>query len=120
MFGAVKLTKNADPDKYKYSAYDIGFDSLSQYAFTDGSMGKIVVFGADMSSYVYVVNKGKDILILGEGPTQGLDYTILTLEAKYSINFTQSNRKLYTIMEATVFYLLMLQKYISSKQMILK
>ena len=93
MFGAVKLTKNADPDKYKYSAYDIGFDSRSQYAFTDGSMGKIVVFGTDMSSYVYVVNKGKDILILGEGPTQGLDYTTLTVEAKYSINFTQSNRK---------------------------
>ena len=25
-FGAVKLTKNADPDKYSYSGYGIGFD----------------------------------------------------------------------------------------------
>ena len=37
-----------------------------------------------MSSYVHVDNKGKDILILGEGPTQGLDDTTLTEEA---INF---------------------------------
>ena len=27
LFGAVKLTKNADSDKYRYSSYDIGFDA---------------------------------------------------------------------------------------------
>ena len=27
LFGAVKLTKNTDIDKYKYSGYGIGFDS---------------------------------------------------------------------------------------------
>ena len=47
-----------------------------------------------MSSLVYIDNKGKDILILGKSPTQGLDGTTFTVEAKYSINFTQSNRKL--------------------------
>ena len=26
LFGYVKLTKKADPDKYKYSIYGIGFD----------------------------------------------------------------------------------------------
>ena len=68
-------------------------------------------------------NRGKDTLILGDGPTQGLDGTTFTAEAKYSINFTQSNRKFFKvgiIMGATVFYLLMLQKYISSKEKILK
>ena len=40
-----------------------------------------------MSSSVHVDNKGKDILILGERPTQGLDDTALTTETKYSINF---------------------------------
>ena len=29
----------------------------------------------------------KDIFIFGEGPTNGLDVTILTAEKKYSINF---------------------------------
>ena len=42
-----------------------------------------------MSSYVHVDNKKKEIIILGEGPTQGLDDTTLTAEKKYSINFTK-------------------------------
>ena len=47
-----------------------------------------------MSSSVHVENGGKDILILGEGPTQGLDDTTLTAEAIYPINFTQPNKRL--------------------------
>ena len=47
-----------------------------------------------MSSSVHVDNKKKDILILGEGPTQGLDDTKLTAEKKYSINFTVTRNKL--------------------------
>ena len=46
-----------------------------------------------MSSSVHVDNKGKDILILGEGPTQGLDDTTLTAEAKYPMNFTQPGKR---------------------------
>ena len=93
-FGAAKLTKNADPDKYKHSGYDIGFDSCSEFLFTVGSYGKnFIIFGAYMSASVHVDNKGKNILILGEGLTQGLDDTTLRAEAKYSMNFTQSNSK---------------------------
>ena len=92
LFGSVKLTKNADPNKYKYSSYGIGFDSRSEFSFTDGSMEKnVIIFGADMSSSVHIDNKRKDILILGERPTQGLDDTTLTAEAEYLVNFTQSN-----------------------------
>ena len=46
-----------------------------------------------MSSSVHVDNKGNDFLTLGEELVQGLDDNTLTAEAKYSINFTQSNRK---------------------------
>ena len=46
-----------------------------------------------MSSFVHIYNKNKDILILGKGPTQGLDNTTLTAEAEYSINFSRSQRK---------------------------
>ena len=46
-----------------------------------------------MWSSIYGDNKGKDILILGEGPTQGLEDTTLTAEAKYPINFTQSGKR---------------------------
>ena len=31
LFGAVKLTKNADPDKYSYSRHIVGFDSVSLF-----------------------------------------------------------------------------------------
>ena len=37
-------------------------------------------------------NNQKDILVLGKGPTQGLEHT-LTAEKMYSINFTEKNKK---------------------------
>ena len=36
LFGAVKLTKNDDPNKYGYIGYGIGFDGRSQLSLTDG------------------------------------------------------------------------------------
>ena len=66
-FGSVKLTKNAVLDKYNYTGYGIGFDSRSEFLFTDGSLGNnVIIFGPAMTSSVHVHNKGKDILILGE------------------------------------------------------
>ena len=51
LFRSVKLAKNADPDKYKYSGYGIGFDSRSKFSLPDDSMGKnVAVFEFDMSS----------------------------------------------------------------------
>ena len=46
-----------------------------------------------MSSSVHTDNKKEDILIIGEGATQGLDDTTITTENKYSINFTISKNK---------------------------
>ena len=89
MFGSVKLTKNADTDKYKYSGHGVGFDLHSAFSLPDSSIEKYAIFfGADRSSSIHIHNKGKDILILGEGPTQGFAVTTLTAEAKYPINFT--------------------------------
>ena len=45
-----------------------------------------------MSSSIHVDNKKKDILILGRGPTQELEYT-LTAEKMCSINFTMTKKK---------------------------
>ena len=46
-----------------------------------------------MSSSVHVDNKGKDILILGKGPTQGLGKHSLTAEIMYSFNLTDHRLK---------------------------
>ena len=122
LFGSVKLTKNADPDKYNYSSYGIGFHSHSEFSFTDGSMGRnVIILGADMSSSLHIDIKNRDILILGEGSTQELADTTLAAETKCPINFTQPRKRfVYTIMEAKVSYLLMPQKYIISKKNTLK
>ena len=70
MLGAVKLTKNADPDKYKYSSYGMEFDSRSEFSLPDGSMGKnVIIYIVDVSSSVHIDNKKKDILILGKCQT---------------------------------------------------
>ena len=79
--------KNADIDRYHYSGYAIGFDIKGSFSFPVVGLGQnVMIFGADMSSSVHVDNKGKDILILGSGPTQGLGKHSLTSEKMYSIN----------------------------------
>ena len=46
-----------------------------------------------MSSSMHTDNKGKDIFILGEVPTQGLDDNTLTVEAKHPNNFTETRKR---------------------------
>ena len=84
MFGTVKLTKNADLDKYEYSGYGVGFDPHGSFLLSDGIAfdKNVIIFGGDMSSSVHIDNKNKDILILGKGPTDVLDDTALTAEKK--------------------------------------
>ena len=77
LFGAVTLTKNTDIDKYGYSGYGIGFDRKSSFSFPGGGFGQnVLIFGADTSSSSHIDNKKKDILVIGKGPTQGLEDTL--------------------------------------------
>ena len=69
LFGAVSLTKNADIDKYKYSGYGIEFDRNGVYSVGNWFDRNVIIFGVNMSSSAHVDNKGKNILILGKGPT---------------------------------------------------
>ena len=122
-FDAIKLTKNADIDKSKYFVYGIGFDRRGTSSFPTGQFGcYVIIFRVDQSSSVHVDNNKKYILILGEGPTQGLDGASLTVEKKYSINFTVTRKKfcLSLYYNGTNIYLLMVPKFINLKQKTLK
>ena len=77
LFGSVKLTKNVNLDKYKYTGYGIEFDSSSEFLSTDGSFGE---------------NKNKDILIFCEGRTQGLGDTTLAINILLILH-NQSGKK---------------------------
>ena len=93
LFGEVTLTKNADIDKYGHFGYGTAFDRKTVFSFPGSEFGQnIIIFRVDMSSSAHIDNKKKDILILGKGPTQGLEHT-LTAEKMYSINFTLTKKK---------------------------
>ena len=70
LFGAVELTKDANPNKYSYSRYGFEFDSRSLISRPNDWGKKVIIFGVDMSSTEHANNKNKDILILGKGETK--------------------------------------------------
>ena len=93
LFGEVTLTKDADIDKDGYSGYRIGFERRGRFSFPGGGFGQnVLIFGVDMSFTSHIDNKKKDILVLGIGPTRGLEHT-LTAEKMYWINFTVTKKK---------------------------
>ena len=63
------------------------------YSIGDEIGRNVIIFGVDMSSFPHIDNKGKDIFILGKGPTQRLGEHSLTAEKVYLINFTKENAK---------------------------
>ena len=74
-----------------------------------------------MSSSAHIDNKKKDILVLGKGPTQGLEHTLIA-EKIYSINFTVTKHKFCLSLHCNGAnsYSLMVQKFINLKQNILR
>ena len=82
---------------YGYSGYGIGFDRRSSFSFPGNGLGQnVLIFGVDMSSSSHIDNKTKNILVLGKGPTQGLEHA-LTAEKMYSISFTVTNKKMFKL-----------------------
>ena len=98
------------------NGYGIRFDRKVRFSFPAIGLGRsVIIFGVDMSSSTKIDNRKKDISILGKGPTQSLEHN-LSAEKMYSINFTEK----VIIIEQTVICLLMVKKFINSKQKILK
>ena len=59
LFGAVKITQNADISKHNYSGYGIVFDSKGNFLHADGTYGvNVIIFGADLSSSARANNSG--------------------------------------------------------------
>ena len=87
------MTKNVNIERYGYSGYGIGFDRKGRFSFSGGEYCQnVLIFGVDISFSAHIDNKKKDTLVLGMGPTQGLEHT-LTAEKMYSINFTEKKKK---------------------------
>ena len=94
LFGAMKITKNADTSKYKYKGYGICFDEGGSFSKGYISNSKnILIFGVDESSLVHANNKANNIYVKGNLFVQGINDTTLYAEKIYSQNSTQPNKK---------------------------
>ena len=97
LFGAVKLTKNSDIDKYQYSCYGTGFDSKGSFPHPTGNFGQnAIIFGVDMSSSTHATNRTRNILVLGRDFIQGIDNTTIYAGKIYSINFSTTRRRFFS------------------------
>ena len=68
-----------------------GFSSQPSGVFRNNG----IIFGVDMSSSVHANNE-TNVIVLGEGPTQGLEDTTLYTEKIYSIKFS-TTRKIFCL-----------------------
>ena len=94
LFGAVKITKNVDISKYKYSGNGIGFDSKGSFLDADNTYAvNVIIFGADLSSSIHTNIRTNNILVLGKDFIQGINGITIYAEQMYAPNFTASGKK---------------------------
>ena len=81
--------------KYTYSGNGIGFDADGSFSLSSvNGFGKnVIISGVNKSSFVHADNRKKYIWILFKCLTDGLDHITITVEAIYSINFTEQENK---------------------------
>ena len=93
LFGKIKMTKNADAQKYKYQGHGIGFDLTGNFTHPEGNSGKnVIILGVDMANSKHANNKTKHVLVLGRGFIQKIDDTTIYAEKMCSFNFAVANK----------------------------
>ena len=95
LFGPTNIVKNSDKEKYIYSGCGITFDSEGSWSIDNDTARNVIIFGVNSSSSQHTDNRKNNFLILGLGPTYGINGKFGTTEKKFSINFTKSNIKFY-------------------------
>ena len=72
LFGAVKITNNADTSNYNYVGYGICFDEDSNFSIGNITNGRNVInLGCDASSSPHTSNRKNNIIVLGKDFIQG-------------------------------------------------
>ena len=101
LFGAMKITKNADTSKYNYKGYGICFDESEEFThvrkrgnFNDTTTGRnVIIFGVDMSFSKHANNKANNIYVMGKDHIQNSNDTKIYAEKMYYRNFTDPGKK---------------------------
>ena len=84
LFGAVKITENANTSHYKYEGFGICFDGESSFSFGNRVDAKnVIIFGVNTSNSSHSTNKTQNIYVLGT----------IYAEKIYKTNFTEQSKK---------------------------
>ena len=71
--GAASVAKNSDKGKCGNSGYGITFDSAGFWRSKNDTVRNVIIFGVDNSSSSHVDNRKNNFLVLGKGPTFGIN-----------------------------------------------
>ena len=74
------------------SDYRIACDGAGSWNFCNGLPGNVVIFGVHNSSSSHTDNQN-NFLVIGEGPTYGINGGFGSPEKKFIINFSKGNAK---------------------------
>ena len=96
LFGGVKLARNPDPVNMYMVTVVLDSPPIQNYHYLRVAWVEMSLFldGLDMSLFVHIDIKKKDILIIDIGPTQELDDTMLSAEKNNKKS--RSNKNFYS------------------------
>ena len=101
LFGAMKITKNADYSKNNCTGYGLCFDEGGEFGHTvkqgnfNGTTNarNVIIFGVDMSSSIHATNRANNIYVMGKEFIQGINDTTIYAEKLFHNNFTELGEK---------------------------
>ena len=93
LFGATSIVKNSDKERYVYSGYRITFDRAGSWSFDNDTAKNVIIIGVYNSSSSHADNRKNNFLVLGEGPTFGINGSFGSPEKRFSINFSKAKTK---------------------------
>ena len=85
--------RNEIISKFTYNGRGIAFDGEGSWSFGNDVFRNVVIFGVDNSSSSHTDNRKNHFLVLGEGPTQGINDSSGSAENKFSFIFSEANTK---------------------------
>ena len=101
LFGAMKITKNADYSKNNHTGYGLCFDEGGEFGHTikQGNFNRttnarnVIIFGVDMSSSIHATNRANNIYVMGKEFIQGINDTTIYAEKLFHNKFTEHGVK---------------------------
>ena len=88
MFEPTNIARNSDKSKHTYSGYGLAFGDADSWSFSNRFPRNVLFVSIDNSSSFYTGNHKNIFLVLGKGPTYGINNNVGTANKKCSINLS--------------------------------